>query len=77
MNERIEIGFSQPADQDYDRSENNFNIGGVVGLNLGIPTGKLLFETSWNSHIFPAGIAGIFLASGRKQTLSVTVGMRL
>lgn len=77
MNEQFDIKFDQTADKGWNRSENNYNLGGVVGLNLGINSGKFLFETAWNSHLFPAGLAGIFLASGRKQTLSVTMGMRL
>lgn len=77
MNESYQIGFDQEADGAFDRNENNFNIGALAGLTLSLPSAKLLFELSWNSHIFPAGIAGILLASGRKQTLAMTIGFKL
>ena len=32
MNESYQIGFDQGADGDFDRNENNFNIGAVAGL---------------------------------------------
>jgi hypothetical protein len=34
----------------------------------------LLVTAGWESHLFLAGVAGILLSTGRKQTLSVGLG---
>jgi len=77
MNESFQIDFASEGDQAFNRNEDNFNIGALVGLTFNLPSNRLLFEFSWNSHLFPAGIAGLFLASGRKQTLSLTLGVKI
>lgn len=77
MNESYQITYDKESDENFDRQENNFNIGGLVGLSLSLPSNRLLFELAWQSHIFPAGIAGLFLASGRKQDISMILGIKL
>lgn len=75
MNERITIDYA--SDSSLSTSENNFNLGGVFGLSLQVPKGPLYFSMDWDAHVFPAGAAGIFLATGRKQTISIAMGVSL
>ncbi len=75
MNERITINY--PTDSAANISEDNVNIGGVFGLGWLISKGPLYFSVDWDAHVFPAGAAGIFLATGRKQTISMAMGVSL
>ena len=53
-----------------------YNIGLFLGLKAMITKSPITF-ISWESHIFPAGLATIFLVSGRKQFLSVGLGWQI
>lgn len=75
MNERITITY--PTDSSANASENNVNVGGVFGLSWLISKGPLYFSVDWDAHVFPAGAAGILLATGRKQTISMAMGVSL
>ena len=65
--------------EDEDRSDSRTNFGAAFGLLYDLPfDGPLYVNFAWQSHIFPAGfLGGLFLASGRKQTLSLTVGYQM
>ncbi len=50
-----------------------------VGLSLGIAwqsSSKLFVTAEWGSSLFPAGVAGIFLATARKQSFNLGMGWR-
>jgi hypothetical protein len=75
MNERISLAY--PTDSSLNVNEDNLNVGGVFGLSLHVPKGPLYFSVDWDAHVFPAGAAGILLATGRKQTISIAMGVSL
>lgn len=84
MNERITLKFdagdATPSGVGQNRGEDNYNIGGVFGVALTLPKGLSPIYTSltWDSHIFPAGLnGGMFLSSGRKQTIAIQLGVAL
>lgn len=84
LNERTAFAFdaADTAGLDSDRSqpENNYNLGAALGMaiNLKIGSGPLFFSVAWDSHIFAAGLSGaIFLSSGRKQALTLLMGLSL
>lgn len=56
--------------------ERSYNMGGLVGLGAHTNFGPVLCELYWDSHIFMVGSSAIiFLASARKQTVGLTVGV--
>ena len=58
--------------------ENDPNVGGILGLALHLNAGPLLCTLSWDSHIFFTGSGFIvFLASARKQSVSLLLGVDL
>lgn len=84
MNERITLRFraedSTDAGAGRNRSEDNYNVGGVFGITAALPksASPLYAGISWDSHVFPAGLnGGLFLASGRKQAVSIYLGAAL
>jgi hypothetical protein len=76
MNEKIDIDFEES--DDFDLSEDNYNLGAHFGLSSSIPfPGPLHMSASWDSHLFPAGPnGGLFLATGRKMTISLMMGAK-
>ncbi|RYZ67040.1 MAG: hypothetical protein EOP09_11705 [Proteobacteria bacterium] len=69
-------GYNSPRDDDESIHAMN------AGLNLGI--GYKIFDhggfnarLEWNSHIFAAGLAFIFMTTARKTVFSATVGYEL
>jgi hypothetical protein len=84
MDERIKLSFDDTDNSavgpSRDRTEENFNFGGTFGISAGLPksASPLYVGVSWDSHVFPAGLAGgLFLSSGRKQTISILMGAAL
>lgn len=86
MNERVVVDYGDanpdgtPVDPDQERREDNYNVGAAFGIAWSLPKSArpLAFTVSWDSHVFPAGVAGFFfLSSGRKQTISLTAGVAL
>ncbi len=77
--ERVVIQYDSSADADHNDSDLSGNIGGNFGIAINMfPASKLMdLSLSWDSHVFPAGIGGIFLANGRKQTITLTMGAHL
>lgn len=75
MDEQIEVDFS--STDEFDASEHNYNLGAHFGVTMTPPMpGPLHFAVSWDSHVFLAGQGGLFLATGRKMTLSVMMGAK-
>lgn len=64
------------ADTVFDREECRYNGGVFLGLSFREDImNSWFFEASWNSGVFAAGIAGgLFLATGRKQFVSLALG---
>ncbi len=74
--ERTSIQYTKEKDKAFNRNENQFNI----GLALGVFWEKSFathfhYTVGWEAYLFPAGIAAIFLTTGRKQYLSAGVGV--
>lgn len=66
------------ADAHLSRKATQYNLGAVAGLHLQWNRmGPLLVTAGWESHLFLAGVAGILLSTGRKQTLSVGFGWEI
>ena len=66
------------SDLPADVAEDNWNLGAEFGVAWRLPpklSGPLFLEVGWDSHVFPAGSAAILLASGRRQALSLTMGV--
>lgn len=59
------------------REEQGRNFGIYLGVCWQLFWQHMLFQIAWDSHIFPAGINSILLATGRIQSLSVSMGLRL
>ena len=76
MDESIEISFA--GDSKNSDSEHNFNLGFNFGIygNIPIP-GPVFVRLSMETHLFLAGQAGILLANGRKQMITLASGIRL
>lgn len=79
MDERISLRYHEPQES-YNRTENNYNFGVVYGVQIGLPKSAAPMHLSlgWDSHLFAAGLeGGLFLATGRKHTLSIRGGVDL
>ena len=60
-------------------SESNFNLGTTFGV-FWSPFQKsepFYFSVGWESHLFLAGSAGIFLSTGRKHVVSLGAGLKI
>ncbi len=76
MDEFTKISYSKSEDKSRNEEEHNTNIGGAAGISISLPPSMapLYAHLSWDSHIFPAGVGGILLSTGRKQTISIVAG---
>jgi hypothetical protein len=76
MDEITKISYDKAEDKKRNEEEHNTNIGGAVGISISLPPHLAPFyaHLSWDSHIFPAGVGGILLSTGRKQTISIAAG---
>jgi hypothetical protein len=83
---RADLGFSLLFDRQIVKyfspegqrpEEDNFNAGGYFALGWRLPGKKLVFQLNWESHLFLAGLAGLYLATGRNQGLTCAIGMQL
>lgn len=75
MDERTALTFDG-EDTALNETENNYNLGAAMGIAWSLPksSGPLYASVAWDAHIFPAGIGGIFLSTGRKQTITLIIG---
>ncbi len=68
---RIEASETEPAE-----SENAGNFGALFNIHISPPLAQnMTLEAGWDTHLFAAGAAGLFLATGRKQMLYLGAGM--
>jgi hypothetical protein len=74
MAEQSSISYKDyPAD---NSSYTSTNVGLLLGLNYTIFSTRLIkISASWDSHLFAASDALIFLVTGRKQIVGVTAGV--
>ena len=74
MNEQVKIDYKEDdKDDDFEQSP---NLGGVVGVNYSLRDfAPFLVQVSWDSHLFLAGQGGLFMVTGRKQTMSLAAGV--
>jgi hypothetical protein len=80
MNERIKLDFDKAEDEAFNEDESNYNAGLAFGVAWSLPktAGPLYMTVAWDSHLFPAGLNGlVFLSTGRKQTITVAMGVAL
>ncbi|MCX6130812.1 MAG: hypothetical protein NTX25_17355, partial [Proteobacteria bacterium] len=73
---REETSIQGSASDGGNLHHTNSNLGLFMGLGLQVG-GRCLFSFDWNNALFPAGVAGIFLATARKQSLSAGLGWRI
>ncbi len=59
------------------QEDNAYNFGVTFAVQYEQAWNKFFLRGAWESSLFLAGEAGILLATGRKQALAVTAGMRL
>lgn len=78
LNERTRLAFAGEAAA-ADKTENNGNLGVAAAVSWSLPktAGPLFGSVSWDVHVFPAGLGGIFLSTGRKQTVTFILGTAL
>lgn len=78
MDERTQLEF-EGTDASENDSEDNYNVGAAMGIAWSLPkgTGPLYASVSWDSHVFLAGTGGLLLSTGRKQTISLILGMAI
>jgi hypothetical protein len=75
LDEQITIDFE--SNDDFDTDEHNYNLGGHFGMSMTPPIpGPLFMSVSWDSHVFLAGQGGLFLATGRKMSVSLIMGAK-
>jgi hypothetical protein len=80
LDERTTIHYDDPLYASYNQQQNALNGGVDFGVVFAIPphAGPVAFAMGWDSHVFPAGAEGmLLLATGRKETFSVTMGIQL
>ena len=59
-------------------NEHNYNLGALLGVRAPLYVkSRFSANVGWESHLFIAGSAGLFLVLGVKQSWSLTVGMTL
>ena len=64
--------------QEENHEDTFYNGGGFLGLRYSYNPSKVVIDASWESGVFPAGIGGgLFLATGRKQIVSIGLGAML
>lgn len=74
MSDTTELRYSEHPED--NASFTSTNVGMAFGIHwLFIDNKALQVRATWDSHVFPAGAAIIYLANARKSTLGLTVGI--
>lgn len=75
ISESTILNFTEEADQAFNANESSENLGVHFGVGWEMQSkSNLSVGAFWDSLLFPAGAAGILLATGRKQFLQLVVG---
>jgi hypothetical protein len=76
LSETTRLTFKDARDENHE--DTFYNAGGFFGLRYSYSFSGVIVDASWESGIFPAGLAGgLFLATGRKQIVSIGMGAML
>ena len=77
--ETTNLSFDTEADQAFNRDEHEWDFGVLFGVFWEYPSSSLVkLRLSWDAALYPAGInGGLFLATGRKNLLSLSVGLAI
>lgn len=77
--ENTRIRYASDIDQRFDRDQNPFNLGFLLGICWEYKNnGPLRLQAAWETALYPAGlIGGLLLSTGRKQMLSFSAGVAL
>lgn len=74
LNDTTEIHYSDNPEDNTRFTSTNFGM--AFGLHwIFLETKTLQMRATWDSHVFPAGAAIIYLANARKSTLGLTAGI--
>lgn len=87
---RIGLSFLKESTQidhsDLSDAEDNFSLGALLGASYKIDFSGFILHAAWDSHLYPVGLNGSFpegasamilMATGRKHTLSLQIGVAL
>lgn len=82
MDEKTTLKFDDAADAAvHDKVDDQYNAGlafGIAWTPLAAAKGPFYVSASWDSALFAAGLDGmILLSTGRKETLSLIMGVML
>lgn len=77
--EMTKLKYSKNEDQTFNKNEAQFNLGFLLGIFAKFAeSGPVTFQIAWESALYPAGLTGgILLATGRKQLISLNMGILL
>lgn len=74
MSDTTELHY--PDNPEDNTSFTSTNVGMAFGIHwLFIDSKVMQVRATWDSHVFPAGAAFIYLATARKSTLGLTAGI--
>lgn len=73
LKEDTKVSFSG-ANSLYDEHDEQYNFGASYGVYWTLDSNPLYFSIGWESHLFPAGQAAIFLVTARKHALNLALG---
>ena len=75
--ESVTINY-QGEKPSFQKEQGNFNLGLFLSFSATYDLDPFSLRIGWQSGIFPAGLTGgILLASGRKQYISFSLGLKL
>ncbi len=79
LSETTQLTYSKEEDRRFNKSETGYNLGFFTGIYWqSVSDSWLSYRFGWEMALFPAGIiGGLFLATGRKQFFSFSVGMKI
>ena len=77
LHEITTISYDEPYTF-YAAEDIEWNLGLQFGIYFKIIESKsFVFESHWESAVFPAGYSSILLVTGRKQTLGLSLGVSI
>lgn len=74
MSDTTEVHYSEHSEENSRFTSTNFGM--AFGLHwIFVDTKAVQLRATWDSHVFPAGAAIIYLANARKSTLGLTAAV--
>lgn len=68
--------YKAQTDEEKNEHKDQYNAGVSFGCAYTLPLTHAYISFSWDAHLYLAGSAGVFLATGRKHTLGTIIGLR-